>query len=80
MSQFDDMKNRLSKGAEGELLKKIAKIPEVAKLRRSMNMQALEKAASAGDSAAVSEMLNRALGTREGQALVKRINEDFGNK
>ena len=80
MSQFDDMKNRLSKGGEGELLKKIAKTPEVAKLSRSIDIQALEKAASSGDSAAVSEMLGRVLGTREGQALIKRVSEGFGNK
>lgn len=80
MKDIEKVKKELMDSGKGSEIEKLSKSPEAAKLGKMIDTEALKKAASSGDQDALSSMLRQVLSTGEGQNLLKKINDSFGEK
>lgn len=80
MNDFDKMQKEMSSPKNAAELKKFAQSPEAARIGKTVDSEALKKAAMTGDKETLGRILQQVLSTEDGKALAKKIGESFGKK
>lgn len=80
MSDFEKLSKELLSGDNAKKVNKIVNSPEGKRIGKTVDGNALKKAAQSGDEKTISNILNSVLATDEGKKLLRRIKEDLGNK
>ncbi len=80
MNELEKIKNELASGEKGENLKNLATSRELANIGKTVDPEAIKKAVSSGDQEAIGRILQQVLATQDGQALLKKVGESFGEK
>ncbi len=73
MKSFEELGRELERRGKTEDIKRIAESEDGQKLGRMVDAGDVERAARAGDSAALQEMLRRVLSTDEGRRLAENV-------
>lgn len=73
MKSFEELGRELERRGKTEDIKRIAESEDGQRLGRMVDASDVERAARAGDSAALQEMLRRVLGTDEGRRLAENV-------
>lgn len=73
MKSFEELGRELERRGKTEDIKRIAESEDGQKLGRMVDVGDVERAARAGDSAALQEMLRRVLSTDEGRRLAENV-------
>ena len=79
MTDFERMQKELSSSKNSADLKKFAQSPEAARIGKTVDGNALKKAAMTGDKETLGRILQQVLSTEDGKALAKMVGENFGN-
>lgn len=80
MADFESIKREMMASGKGAQLEKLAKSSEVARIGKTIDKDALKKAAAEGDQATLGRMLEQVMSTDDGKALLKKVSESFGGK
>jgi hypothetical protein len=75
MQNFEDLGKELERRGKTEQLKALAETEDVKKLGKMLDADELERAAKAGDSQALKNILSSVLNTGEGQRLAQSLKE-----
>lgn len=80
MDELSKLGRELQSGPMGEKMRRAAATPEGQRLLRSIDGEAVEKAAKRGDVDALKAIVKGVLATGEGQALAKMIKQSLEGK
>jgi len=78
MADLESIQREIKSSPAGEVLKAAAASPEGQKVLQSLDAQAVEKAAGAGDMESLRKIISGVLSTPEGQMLAQKIRKSLG--
>ena len=80
MKNFEELERQLKDSPHAQQIMDAAKSAEGQRLAKTLDAQAVEKAAKSGDAAALKNILAQVLSTPDGKALAQKLQEAMKGK
>ena len=80
MPDFEKLSRDLERSGNMDALRQIADSPEGRRLSSMLDGKAIEDAARSGDTQMLQDVLKKVLGTGEGKALARKLQDVMGKK